>query len=55
MSAALSPYMEKLDAALADNNVLTEYLGIAEAKTGISKRNIVLGNITDTLIVGLIY
>jgi len=43
MAAALAPYMEKLDAALAEKNVFTDYIGVAEAKTGVSKRNIVLG------------
>ena len=43
MSAALAPYLEKLDVALADKNVFTDYLNIAEQKTGLPKRNIVLG------------
>jgi len=43
MTAALAPYMEKLDAVLAEKNVLTEHLNMAEEKTGVSKRNIVLG------------
>ena len=46
MTAALAPYMEKLDAVLAEKNVLTEHLNMAEEKTGVSKRNIVLGNKT---------
>ncbi len=45
MSGALAPYFEKLDAALAEKNVLTDYLNLAEAKTGLPKRNIVLGKI----------
>ena len=43
MSAALAPYIEKLDAALAEKNVVTDYLNIAQEKTGLPKRNIVLG------------
>jgi len=43
MTAALAPYMEKLDAVLAEKNVLTEHLNMAEEKTGVSKSNIVLG------------
>lgn len=43
MSAALAPYIQRIDAVLAEKNVFTDYLGIAEAKTGLSKRNIVLG------------
>lgn len=43
MSAALAPYLEKLDIALAEKNVFTDYLNLAEEKTGLPKRNIVLG------------
>ena len=43
MSAALQPYVKKLDDALAEKNMLTEYLQIAQDKTGLPKRNIVLG------------
>jgi len=42
MSGALAPYLEKIDAALAEKNVLTDYLNLAEEKTGLPKRNIVL-------------
>lgn len=50
MSAALAPYVEKLDAALAEKNILTDHLNMVEAKTGLQKRNIVLGGIGFTLI-----
>jgi len=43
MSAALAPYVEKLDMALAEKNIVTDYLTIAEEKSGVPKRNIVLG------------
>lgn len=50
MTAALAPYMEKLDNCLAEKNVLTEYLDLAESKTGLTKRNIVLGATVLTLV-----
>lgn len=50
MSSALAPYIEKIDAALAEKNVCTEYLDLAEAKTGVSKRNLVLGTLGFVLI-----
>lgn len=50
MSAALAPYIEKLDAALADKNIFTDYLNIAEAKTGLPKRNVVLGALVLTIV-----
>jgi len=50
MTAALAPYMEKLDNCLAEKNVLTEYLDLAESKTGLPKRNIVLGATVLTLV-----
>lgn len=50
MTTALAPYLEKLDACLAEKNVLTEYLDLAEAKTGLPKRNIVLGGILVTIV-----
>ena len=43
MTAALAPYMEKLDVALAEKNIVTDYLAMAEEKSGVPKRNIVLG------------
>lgn len=50
MSAALAPYVEKLDAALAEKNIVTDYLDIAEAKTGLPKRNIVFGLVGFTFV-----
>ena len=47
MSAALAPYIEKLDAALEDKNVVTDYLNLAQEKTGLPKRNIVLGKFSN--------
>ena len=49
MSAALAPYIQKLDAALAEKNIFTDYLNIAEAKTGLPKRNVVLGKLFGSL------
>jgi len=49
MSAALAPYIQKLDAALAEKNIFTDYLNIAEAKTGLPKRNVVLGKLFGLL------
>jgi len=50
MSAALAPYIQKLDAALAEKNIFTDYLNIAEAKTGLPKRNVVLGALVLTIV-----
>ena len=50
MSAALAPYIQKLDAALAEKNIFTDYLNIAEAKTGLPKRNVVLGKLFRLLL-----
>ena len=54
MSAALAPYIEKLDAALAEKNVVTDYLNIAQEKTGLPKRNIVLGELETFLFIFLV-
>lgn len=43
MSAALEPYIQRLDAVLEDKNPFTDGLNAAEQKTGISRRNLVLG------------
>lgn len=50
MSAALQPYVKKLDDVLAEKNIMTEYLQIAEDKTGLPKRNIVLGAVALTIV-----
>ena len=54
MSAALAPYIEKLDAALAEKNVVTDYLNMAQEKTGLPKRNIVLGELITFLLIFLV-
>ena len=43
MSTALEPYIQRLDAVLQDKNPFTDALTTAEQKSGISKRNLVLG------------
>jgi len=50
MAGALQPYFGKLDACLAEKNAVTDLLNQVEEKTGLAKRNIVLGLVGLTAI-----